>query len=72
MIKVVSQNVPICPHCKAMMKKRYSATDTYFICTDCKSIWRVLDNGQSEIELFISDNMEDKIEERAVTECNEG
>lgn len=56
MITTISQNVPICPKCKAAMHKRIYGYSKYMICADCKSIWQIVGNGQSEIELVISDN----------------
>jgi len=60
MVTVISQNVPICPICKAMIHKRLYSNHVYYICADCKSIWKVLDNGQSEIELMISNEVENE------------
>ena len=56
MAVILQQNVPMCPRCSAMMHKRMANGHLYFICGDCKGIWKVLDNGQAEIELLVSDN----------------
>lgn len=63
MVTTISQNVPICPACKAMMHKRHYGYSVYFICADCKSIWKVLDEGKAEIELVISDNQFDTVKD---------
>ena len=51
----ISQNVPICPKCKAMMVKRHQHNEIYFFCVDCLSIYRVIENGQAELELEVTD-----------------
>lgn len=59
MVKILQQNVPTCPICSAMMHKRLYQDHLYFICNDCKSIWKVLEKGQAEIELVVSNNLND-------------
>ena len=61
MVKILQQNVPMCPVCGALMKRRHYGEHTYFICADCKAIWKVLDGGQAEIELVITDNAFDVV-----------
>lgn len=55
---IISQNVPICPDCSAMMVKRHQNNEIYFFCADCKSIYQVIDNGTAEIELIVTDGKE--------------
>lgn len=62
-IIVIQQNVPICPNCSAMMWKRYQGNHLYFICNDCKEIFKVIENGQAEIELLATNNVNCKLEE---------
>ena len=47
---VISQNVPMCPKCSALMSK-FHGDHLYFRCNDCGSRFQVIDVGQAEIEL---------------------
>lgn len=50
---IISQNVPICPKCKAMMCQRHQRGELFYFCHDCLSIFQVMEIGQAEIELVI-------------------
>lgn len=52
---VISQNVPMCPKCSALMSK-FHGDHLYFRCNDCGSRFQVIDIGQAEIELVISED----------------
>ena len=56
---VIQQNVPMCPDCSGMMATRHQGGKTYFFCHDCLSIYQVLENGQAEIELLVSNKEEE-------------
>ena len=61
MITILQSNVPRCPKCSAMLFQRVQ-TDAYvryFVCSDCNAIYEIIDNGQAENELQISDGCED-------------
>lgn len=53
---IISQNVPMCPKCSAMMYRREQDHKLFMICADCLKTYQVIDVGQSEIELVISDH----------------
>ena len=63
---VLQQNVPICPHCSALMVRRIQTEDEknlnnlFFFCTDCKAIFKVVGKGKAEIELVVTDGRRDK------------
>ena len=59
MVAIISQTVPICPECQALMIKRH-LTDVYFCCADCKTILKVIGAGKSENELIVTDGREDE------------
>lgn len=61
MITTIQNNVPRCPRCSAAMFRRLQTgkVDNYFVCNDCGAIYRIVDNGQSEIEILITDETED-------------
>lgn len=65
MIAVLTQNVLICPKCKAAMIKGYRLPPACkepalcFTCNDCRSIWIALDLGQSENELKVTDSLKE-------------
>lgn len=40
------------------MSARHQYDNLYFSCGDCKLILKVIDNGQAEIELIVTDGME--------------
>ena len=52
---VIQQNVPMCPYCSAMMSTRHQRGNLYYFCHDCLKILQVVDNGQAEIELLVTD-----------------
>ena len=61
MITTIQHNVPRCPKCSALMFQR-TQTDAYvkyYVCNDCGAIYEVIDNGQADNELQISDGRED-------------
>ncbi len=55
----MQQNVPICPRCSALMITRYQYNNLYFVCQDCKAIFKVIGKGQAEIELIVTDEREE-------------
>lgn len=40
------------------MSARHQYDNLYFFCVDCNLILKVIDNGQAEIELIVTDGME--------------
>lgn len=60
-IIVVEQKVPTCPVCSALMWKRYQDGKLFFVCGDnIEHIYGVVDNGQTENELLVSDSVKIK------------
>lgn len=70
MIAVLTQNVLICPKCKAGMHKsfmripaEYGATEMEdnrcFVCNDCNQVYILIDNGQTDNELLVTDTLKD-------------
>jgi len=57
---IITQTVPICPECSAMMCKRQQKDDIFFFCVDCMKIYKVIGIGKAEIELLITDRKEEK------------
>lgn len=55
----ISQTVPICPKCQALMLKRYQNDKAYYFCHDCKVILEVIAPGKSENELIVTDGKEE-------------
>ena len=51
---IISQNVPICPECSALMVKR-ETKEVYYHCLDCMKILQVIGNGKAEVELIVTD-----------------
>ena len=58
MVAIISQTVPICPECQALMIKRH-LTDVYFCCADCKAILKVIGAGKTDNELIVTDGREE-------------
>ena len=54
---VISQNVPICPNCSALMWNMPHGKQILYVCSDCNSIFPLIKNGQAENELIVSDKM---------------
>ena len=54
----ISQTVPICPECQALMLKRYQNNKAYYFCWDCKLILEVIAPGKSENEIEVTDGKE--------------
>lgn len=68
MLNVITQNVPICPKCKASLLPKHQVY-MYFFCIDCMSIYRVVGNGKAENELIVTDKeLEDDRENPIYTE----
>lgn len=62
---VIEQKVPTCPICSSLMWKRYQDKDVFFICCDDMShIFKIVDIGQTENEMLVTDNAEVKSEKR--------
>lgn len=59
MITILQSNVPRCPKCSALMYRREQDGKLYMICADCLKVYEVIDNGQAEIEVMISDTKEE-------------
>lgn len=55
MTLAMQQNVPMCPSCSALMFTRGQYGSLYFICGDCKSIFKVIGNGRADIEIIVTD-----------------
>ena len=62
MFTILQTNVPRCPKCSAMMFKREQDNRLFMICADCLKVYEIVDTGQSEMEMKISDNEEETIE----------
>ena len=62
---ILQQNVPACPHCSALMVCRIQRedeaylNDIFFLCTDCKAIFKVVGRGKAENELIVTDERND-------------
>lgn len=61
-MKTISQNVPMCPKCSAMMSRRHQHDQTYYFCHDCLSIYKVIGMGKAEIEIIITDRADEDLE----------
>lgn len=59
---IITQTVPICPECQAFMFKRHQQNDVYYVCADCKKIYRVIGVGSAEIELIVTDERKENDE----------
>jgi len=58
---IIQQNVPMCPICASLMWKRFQDNDLYYICHDnINHIFKMVSNGQAEIELIVSNKKEEK------------
>lgn len=58
---IIEQKVPTCPVCSALMWKRYQGKDLFFICNDdCSHIYKMIEMGQTENELIVSDSVKIK------------
>lgn len=57
---IITQTVPICPNCKAMLCKRHQDNNVFYFCYDCMKIYKVIGTGDAEIELVITDKEEEK------------
>ena len=58
MILPFQQNVPMCPRCSALMFSRGQNGSLYYVCHDCKAIFKVIGTGKAEIELLATDEEE--------------
>ena len=58
MITILQSDVPRCPKCSALMYRREQDDRLFMICADCLKIYEVLDNGQAEVEMLITDTKE--------------
>lgn len=57
---IIQQNVPMCPECSAMMSIRHQKGHMYFFCHDCLNIYKVVERGQAEIELIVTDGTDEE------------
>jgi predicted nucleic acid-binding Zn ribbon protein len=50
---MVQDDVLICPNCSGALRKIYTDSDVVYVCNDseCGTVLRVADSGQSEREL---------------------
>jgi len=62
MVTILQSNVPRCPKCAGMMFDRKQDDKLYKICHDCLQPYQVINEGQAEIELTISDSKVEKEE----------
>lgn len=53
-------SVPRCPKCSALMFRRTQNGKFYYICNDCLSVFEMVDVGQAEVEMTISNTKEEK------------
>lgn len=60
MITILQSNIPRCPKCSAMMYRREQDEKLYMICADCLKVYEIIDCGQAEIELLITDDPDNK------------
>ena len=49
-------HTPICPCCSGLLGKQRQNDKTYYTCGDCMKVFQVIDEGQSENEIVVSDN----------------
>ena len=63
MLYPISQNVPVCPKCKAKLEKVYRYGHIFFNCNDCNTLLQVVRIGQAEIELMCTDTFGEMYEE---------
>ena len=54
----ISQTVPICPECQALMLRRYQNNKAYYFCWDCRLILEVIAPGKSDNEIEVTDGKE--------------
>lgn len=59
---IISQNVPMCPRCSALMAQRHQCGHLYYFCQDCMGIYKVVGTHKAEIELIVTDKEERFIE----------
>ena len=57
---LIQNNVPRCPSCSALMFMTERNNKLYMVCHDCLKPYRVEDNGQAEIELYVTDVKEEE------------
>ena len=50
-VVMIQDGVRVCPVCKGTLKKFTINQEMRFVCVDCKTVFKVLDDGQSEREL---------------------
>lgn len=62
-MRLIQSNVPRCPKCSASMFQRMQNGKLYLICNDCLTIYEMVDIGQAEVEVTISDIKEEKVNE---------
>lgn len=59
---IISQNVPMCPKCSALMAQRHQCGQLYYFCHDCLGIYKVVGVHKAEIELIVTDTEERRME----------
>ena len=55
MITIFQSNVPRCPKCSALMYSREQDGRRFMICADCLKVYEIINNGQAENELTVTD-----------------
>lgn len=60
MTRIIQMNVPRCPKCSAHMIHGTVDDEIIYICNDCHAKFYVRGLGNSEIELIVSDDKEEK------------
>lgn len=48
-------DVPRCPNCSALLYKQMQEGQSFYVCHDCRKIFKVLGNGHSDNEVEIAE-----------------
>lgn len=81
MIAVLTQNVLICPKCKAGMHKSFlripeedgsMGDNSCFVCNDCHQVYILIDKGQTDNELLVTDTLQDYYNYTRTNEVDNG
>jgi len=58
-MQIMQSNIPRCPKCAALMFYRIQNNIILLVCGDCLKTYKVLDTGQADNEVAISDNTDE-------------
>lgn len=56
---LIVQHTPMCPECSALLNHRLQDLHSFYFCTDCGKIYKVIGAGKAEIELIVTDREEE-------------